>query len=376
MAWVTKDSTETYNQTPEPPREYTKKEKAANWWHYHWMAVVVAVLVVVFGVWIIKDTVFQTRPDVQVAYVGTSDLPTDTVTALQDALTPFCSDLNGDGKVVVQVDSYTVDFDAANENTDAYYQMAGVTRLSAELSSGGKTYIFLLEDPEGFETQTGALQYLDGTVPDDPETTDADWREMVYRWTDCPVLTGPGGLPLLPCLHPALEEGQIVGDYAGQDELQAAAALLPLYAEDPLPTSLRAAGYGADGQGAVLTPPILREDYTQLRHFLRLALRWATERYASYHVWAVLPLDLEHPEACDDLCAQYLSAGLTLRGMRPMVGADQMLIFSAHGLVKWRDPLRRCHLADPALPRVLERGYAAADFGWGKNGLELVLRPV
>ena len=190
MAWVTKDSTETYNQTPEPPREYTKKEKAANWWHYHRMAVVVAVLVVVFGVWIIKDTVFQTRPDVQVAYVGTSDLPTDTVTALQDALTPFCSDLNGDGKVVVQVDSYTVDFDAANESTDAYYQMAGVTRLSAELSSGGKTYIFLLEDPEGFETQTGALQYLDGTVPDDPETTDADWREMVYRWTDCPVLAG------------------------------------------------------------------------------------------------------------------------------------------------------------------------------------------
>ena len=190
MAWVTKDSTETYNQTPEPPREYTKKEKAANWWHYHWMAVVVAALVVVFGVWIIKDTVFQTRPDVQVAYVGTSDLPTDTITALQDALTPFCSDLNGDGKVVVQVDSYTVDFDAANESTDAYYQMAGVTRLSAELSSGGKTYIFLLEDPAAFESSTGALQYLDGTVPDDPDTANPDWTEMVYRWTDCPVLAG------------------------------------------------------------------------------------------------------------------------------------------------------------------------------------------
>lgn len=25
-------------------------------------------------------------------------------------------------------------------------------------------------------------------------------------------LTGDTGLPLLPCLHPALEEGQIVGD--------------------------------------------------------------------------------------------------------------------------------------------------------------------
>ena len=67
---------------------------------------------------------------------------------------------------------------------------AGVTRLSAELASGGKTYIFLLEDPEGFEKSTGVLQYLDGTVDDDPETADPDWREMVYRWTDCPVLTG------------------------------------------------------------------------------------------------------------------------------------------------------------------------------------------
>ncbi len=190
MAWVTKDSTETYNRTPEPPREYTKAEKAASWWHYHWVIVVVVVLCAFFGIWIIKDTVFQTRPDVQIAYVGTHDLPADTVTALQDALTPFCQDTNGDGKVVVQVDTYTVDFDADNANTDAYYQMAGVTRLSAELSSGGKTYIFLLEDPEGFEASTTALQYLDGTVPDDPDTAAPDWTEMVYRWTDCPVLTG------------------------------------------------------------------------------------------------------------------------------------------------------------------------------------------
>ena len=214
------------------------------------------------------------------------------------------------------------------------------------------------------------LQTLERTQTFDARVLNADHAAALR------ALTGSSGLPLLPCLHPALEEGQIVGDYAGQEELQAAAALLPLYAEDPLPTSLRAAGYGADGQGAVLTPPVLRGDYTQLRHFLRLALRWATERYASYHVWAVLPLDIEHPATCDDICAQYLSAGLTLRGMRPMAGAAQMLIFSARGLAQWHDPLRRCRLCDPALPRVLERGYAAGDFGWGKDGLELVLRPV
>lgn len=84
---------------------------------------VVAILVVA---WFIKDTVFHTRPDVQIGYIGQYDLPADTVTALQDALTPYCTDLNGDGKVVVQVNSYTVDFNAENDNSDAYNQMAGV----------------------------------------------------------------------------------------------------------------------------------------------------------------------------------------------------------------------------------------------------------
>ena len=187
MAWVTKDSTETYNQTPEPPREYTKTDTAANWWHYHWGIVVIVVLCAFFGIWIIKDTVFQTRPDVQVAYVGTHDLPADTVTALQDALTPFCEDTNGDGKVVVQVDTYNVDFDADNVNTDAYNQMAGVTRLSADLSDNGTLYVMLIADPAGFQKSTGALAYLDGTPP---ENDADDWQNMVYRWTDCPVLAG------------------------------------------------------------------------------------------------------------------------------------------------------------------------------------------
>lgn len=190
MAWVTKDSIETYDQTPEPPREYTKAEKAANWWHYHWVAVVIAVAAVFFGGWIIKDTVFQTRPDVQIAYVGTHELPVDTVNALQNALTPFCQDENGDGKVVVQVATYNIDFDVENESTDAYYQMAGVTRLNGELFSGSKTCIFLLEDPENFEKMTGALRYLDGTTPEDQDDAAANWQQMVYRWTDCPVLTG------------------------------------------------------------------------------------------------------------------------------------------------------------------------------------------
>ena len=51
-----------------------------------------------------------------------------------------------------------------------------------------------------------------------------------------------------------------------------------------------------------------------------------------------------------------------------------MMVFSARGLPHWREPRRRVHLNDPALPRLLEHGYAVGDFGWGPGGMELLLR--
>lgn len=187
MAWVTKDSQETYENN-EPVRTYTKAEKAGNWWHYHkWQVVIIIILLVVIAC-IIKDTFFRTQPDYQVGYVGLQELPTDTAEALTTALESFCDDRNGDGQVVVQLNQYAVDLGQDSDNTDAYTQMAGVTRLSADLSSKEGSYIYLLEDPEVFQSYTGGLRYLDGTVPEDNENA-TDWQNMVYRWTDCPVLT-------------------------------------------------------------------------------------------------------------------------------------------------------------------------------------------
>ena len=35
---------------------------------------------------------------------------------------------------------------------------------------------------------SGTLRYLDGSLPE--AGNDGDWWNMVYRWTDCPVLAG------------------------------------------------------------------------------------------------------------------------------------------------------------------------------------------
>ena len=176
MAWVTKDSVEQY-ETPESKKEYTKQEKAANWWHYHKLYVGIAVIAVVLVVWMVHDVVTRVRPDYRVGYVGSSNLPTDTVTALENTLAAYCDDRNGDGKVVVELVQYNLDFDSESENTDAYTQMADVTRLSADLSSEDGPYIFIMQDTDyaqRFAETTGDLQYLDGTMPDTENVDEND----------------------------------------------------------------------------------------------------------------------------------------------------------------------------------------------------------
>lgn len=197
MAWVTKDSVEQYNQTPEPEKQYTKTEKAANWWHYHKLHVAIVIAAVVLVTWVVHDIVTQVHPDYRIGYVGSSDLPVDTVSALENTLAGFVDDRNGDGKIVVQLVQYNVDLsgetDNADTNTDSdpYSQMAGVTRLSADMASTDGPFIYLMQDAtyaEEFEDYAGALQYLDGTMPEEDDEN-VDWTKMVYRWTDCPALT-------------------------------------------------------------------------------------------------------------------------------------------------------------------------------------------
>ena len=185
MAWVTKDSVEQY-ETPESKKEYTKQEKAANWWYYHKLYVGIAVIAVVLVVWMVHDVVTRVRPDYRVGYVGSSNLPTDTVTALENTLAAYCDDRNGDGKVVVELVQYNLDFDSESENTDAYTQMADVTRLSADLSSEDGPYIFIMQDTDyaqQFAETTGDLQYLDGTgltMVDDLQGENQDIMKNTY----------------------------------------------------------------------------------------------------------------------------------------------------------------------------------------------------
>lgn len=164
----------------EAPKELTKKEKRANWWHYHWLHVAlgVALVLVVGGVVLSAVRNRNNQPDCQIAYIGAAFLPDETVAALEAQLAPLVGDVDGNGKTIVQIRQYAVDLE--DENANPYQQMTLVTHLSAN-----DNFLYLLEDPKGFQEQFGLLTYGDSTRPEEgTEVAEPLW----YAWKDCKTL--------------------------------------------------------------------------------------------------------------------------------------------------------------------------------------------
>ena len=155
---------------PRKEKQYTRKERWANWWDYNLKWVIIIGIAAAFVAYnFIGQYFFVTKPDYNVAVVAPYYLPEDTVNALQDVLA-----------------AYGEDAETQTESA-AYLTMAGTTKLATDVQ-GGLSSVFLLWDPAGFEESTGSLRYLDGTLP--AADSDEDWWNMVYKWDDCPVLAG------------------------------------------------------------------------------------------------------------------------------------------------------------------------------------------
>lgn len=193
---------------PDAPREYTKKEKWSNWWDYHLKTVLVVGFFAVLGLWMLHDVLTNNKnPDYTVAVVTPYAVPTGITDALAQALTGLADDRNRDGEVLLTVYNCTLSVSGSEEQMDGANPVYASDGLTTSENTVGATllmsdfqandsYIFLLYDPAGLARYTQSFAYLDGSVPEeiDSEDTEAlysiDWYNMVYRWTDCPALTG------------------------------------------------------------------------------------------------------------------------------------------------------------------------------------------
>lgn len=184
---VGQDGTESIQdrEMPEltPKQEQWRKWK--NWWYYYKWYVICGIILlgIIINItggylgWWIK------APDLQIAYVGKSELPSETVSALESAFTSIVSDFNGDGEIIVQVNQYISGLNSSDPEM-VQYEYASELSLIGDISDC-ESYLFLMDDPEGFQRNYQLIAALDGSCPDD---TDFSIEDKVIPWSACPLL--------------------------------------------------------------------------------------------------------------------------------------------------------------------------------------------
>lgn len=185
----------------EPPPELSGREKLANWFHYNkWWVVLWAFLLFSVGsiLWNALG-IGQIRSDYVFAYVGSAALPEDCAAALERELAALGQDVNGDGKVVVELRQYVSNANQENAAEALMYGYASDVTLIADITNGD-SYFFLMEDPAKFQRAYQALAGPDGSLP---ERDDPGIDGRVFQWSGCPVLAG-------------LELGGFEEEYLGQ----------------------------------------------------------------------------------------------------------------------------------------------------------------
>ncbi len=173
----------------------TPKSKWENFWFYHkWHVFATIAAVFIVGT-LVYDIATKVDPDYQVALLTQKSYPQEMLNQLSEEMSKYGYDLNGDGNVIVQINSYVLaqEDESASESEnleeameqqiDPYTQMASVTRFSVDLQSGDS--LVFLTDNESFLQQVqrgGLFAYVDGTSPADGAT---DYENMRVPWSEC-----------------------------------------------------------------------------------------------------------------------------------------------------------------------------------------------
>ncbi|MGN0706536.1 MAG: hypothetical protein ACI4JC_00855 [Faecalibacterium sp.] len=154
---------------PDVPRQLTKQESRANWWHYHWVYVALiaaAVFAIVFFVW---QRVREVEPDYIVTVVGCNDPDTAFLEELEQKLTALALDENEDGKVVVWIKSIWLDLYYDGMDAEKRRLMnSSQDKLNADFYLC-ESAIFIVDDPAGLQERFGCFQRLDGSDPAEDE---------------------------------------------------------------------------------------------------------------------------------------------------------------------------------------------------------------
>lgn len=160
----------------------TAKDKRANWWYYHKFHVLGVIVAIALIATLVYSFVSKVSPDYAIGLITQQDYSSDVVEKLEQELKAYADDRNGDGQVVVQVNSYSVN------QADVQMQQANVVRLIGDATSFDTVlYLSDLDSFEWLQEQNDIFfAYTDGTTPEEGAT---DFENMRVNWADCKALS-------------------------------------------------------------------------------------------------------------------------------------------------------------------------------------------
>lgn len=90
-------------ETPKTPKGWWE-----NFWYHHKWKVILGGAFLAIGVWLLVHTLTRTKPDYTVCMVSMQGVSPYAEAHLEELLVPYGEDLNGDGKVVVEIQCLNV----------------------------------------------------------------------------------------------------------------------------------------------------------------------------------------------------------------------------------------------------------------------------
>ncbi len=124
----------------------TKKDKLANWWYYNKKILLLVIFLVAVAVSVAVSIFSQEKPDYVIALANAYAIDEEAIAIAEKHMADYGEDLNGDGKVLVDIRNYyfLVNDHEDQELASSIYEAASV-KYSVDMSSGD-SMIWLYDD--------------------------------------------------------------------------------------------------------------------------------------------------------------------------------------------------------------------------------------
>lgn len=153
------------------------KGKWKNFWYYHKFHLLIVLVLVALVAGFVYELTTKVEPDYQIGILTETKFSDDAASILEKKIAQYGEDRNGDGRVVVRVNSYLIVMGENKPVSDPNLQMASVAKFLSDLEMGDS--ILFLTDSASFESHQKTRQMfsnLNGTVPKHGEEKEADMR--------------------------------------------------------------------------------------------------------------------------------------------------------------------------------------------------------